>query len=488
MEKGFGNKVINAAKWSVISEITAKIAAPVINIILARLLSPSEFGVVASITIITSFADIFTDAGFQKYVIQHEFDNNETLNKYSDVAFTSNATMSLIIYCIIFGWRHSLALAIGCPEAYNGLAIAALTVLCTSFSSISIARFRRELNFKPLFFIRLGSSLIPLFVTVPLAITLKSYWAIVIGTVFQQLFIAIMSVGLSKYKPRIRMDIKIFSDMVSFCLWNLMETLSIWFAGQANIFIVASALNSYYLGLYKTGMSTINSYMAIIASAITSVFFSALSRMQNDKDAFGRTFDKFQKIIAVVVLPMGVGIFLYRNLAVQLLLGSQWDEISDFMGLWALMSALTITFSNTACEVYRSMGKPKISFILQIIYLTFYIPVIYFSAHKSFVVLCYASCFIRIVPIFLDFITLKTKFGIPLKNIIKNTYIQFIAVSLMAVVAILCQRVSDGMAWQIISILICAVFYSTIMMLFPSMRREITSITNMMHIKDPDKN
>lgn len=479
MENGFGNKIINAAKWSGVSEITAKIAAPVINIILARLLSPSEFGVVASITIITSFADIFTDAGFQKFVIQHEFDNDETLNKYSDVAFTSNAILSLLIYCIIFIWRRSLALAIGCPGAYNGLAIAALTVLCTSFSSISIARFRRELNFKPLFFIRLGSSLIPLLVTVPLAFALRSYWAIVIGTVFQQLFIAVLSVGLSKYKPRIRMSIKIFSDMVSFCLWNLMETLSIWFAGQANIFIVASALNSYYLGLYKTGMSTINSYMAIITSAITAVFFSALSRMQNDKDAYDRTFGKFQKIIAVIVLPMGAGIFLYRELAVELLLGAQWAEISDFMGLWALMSALTITFSNTACEVYRSMGQPKISFILQMVYLFFYIPVIFFSAYNNFVVLCYASCFIRIVPIFLDFITLKTKFGIPFKNIIKNTYIQFIAVALMTVVAIMCQRISDGMAWQIISILICAAFYFAILLLFPSMRKEISSIKNL---------
>lgn len=479
MQNSFSNKIMNATKWSAVAEITAKIAAPVINIILARLLAPSEFGVVASITIITSFADIFTDAGFQKFVIQHEFDNDDILNNYSDVAFTSNAILSIIIYFIIFGWRRGLASAIGCPEAYNGLAIAALTVLCTSFSSISIARFRRELNFKPLFYIRLGSSLIPLFVTVPLAFALRSYWAIVIGTAFQQLFIAIMSVGLSKYKPRIRMDIKMFSDMVSFSMWNLMETLSIWFAGQANIFIVASALNSYYLGLYKTGMSTINSYMSIITAAVTPVLFSALSRKQTDRASYIGTFNEFQKMIAILVLPMGVGIFLYRDLAVQILLGSQWIKISDFMGLWALMSALTITFSNTACEVYRSMGKPKISFLLQMIYLVIYIPVIYISAHKNFVVLCFAGCIIRIVSVFLDFITLNMKFAISFKNIIKNTYIQFVAVVLMTIVAIMCQRISDGMVWQIISTLICAAFYFAILLLFPSMRKEISLIKNL---------
>ncbi|MGC4385044.1 oligosaccharide flippase family protein [Streptococcus suis] len=479
MQNNFNNKIMNATKWSVVAEITAKIAGPVINIILARLLTPSEFGVVASITIITSLADIFTDAGFQKFVVQHEFDNDDILNKYSDVAFTSNAVLSVIIYCIIFGYRRGLASAIGCPEAYNGLSIAALAVLCTSFSSISIARFRRELNFKPLFYIRFGSSLISLFVTVPLAFVLRSYWAIVIGTVFQQFFIAVLSVGLSKYKPKVIMNIKMFSDMVSFSLWNLMETLSIWFAGQANIFIVASALNPYYLGLYKTGMSTINSYMSIITAAVTPVLFTALSRQQNDRATYIGTFNKFQKMIAILVFPMGVGIFLYRDLAVQLLLGLQWIEVSDFMGLWAVMSALTITFSNMASEVYRSMGRPKISFLLQMVYLVIYVPVIYISAHNNFAILCFASCIVRIVPIFLDFITLNMKFGISFRNIIKNTYIQFVAVALMTIVVFSCQRILGGIVWQIISILICAVFYFAVLLLSPSMRKEISSIKNM---------
>lgn len=93
MESSLNSRVVNATKWSAIAEITAKISGPIVNILLARLLTPVQFGVVASITIITSFADIFTDAGFQKYVIQHEFGDKKTLNDYSDVAFTSNATL-----------------------------------------------------------------------------------------------------------------------------------------------------------------------------------------------------------------------------------------------------------------------------------------------------------------------------------------------------------------------------------------------------------
>ncbi len=472
---------MNATKWSAIAELMAKIVAPIVNIVLARLLTPTEFGVVASITIITSFADIFTDAGFQKFVIQHEFDSPEQLREYSNVAFTSNVTLSVVIYSIIFLSRRKLAALTGCPNAYDGLAVAALTVLCTSFSSIAVAGFRRELNFKPLFHVRLCSSLIPLFVTVPLAILLKSYWAIVIGTVFQQIFIAVVSVSLSRYKPRIRWNKKMFSDMLSFSVWNLMETLSIWFAGQANVLIVGNALSSYYLGLYKTGMSTINSYMSIITAAITPVLFSALSRSQNNKKLFEDTFCKFQKVISIFVFPMGVGILLYRRLAVQILLGSQWMEIADFMGLWALMSALTISVSNMACEVYRSMGKPNVSFLLQVLYLTVYIPVIYVSAHKEFRTLCLAGCFIRLLPIVFDLMALKILFGISPGRIFGNTRAPIIAVIGMSAVGLLCQMVSNKILWQFASIAICVISYGAILLLLPSTREELSDIKKMFH-------
>jgi hypothetical protein len=70
-------KVVNATKWSLVTEIFAKLISPFTNMILARLLVPEAFGAVATITMIITFADVFTDAGFQKYIVQHEFKDEE---------------------------------------------------------------------------------------------------------------------------------------------------------------------------------------------------------------------------------------------------------------------------------------------------------------------------------------------------------------------------------------------------------------------------
>lgn len=469
-------QIVKASKWSVLAEIMAKIAVPIVNIFLARLLDPDVFGVIASITIITSFADLFTDAGFQRYIIQHEFCSEDELDKYTNVSFWSNLFLSSVIYLIIVLFCKPLASFVGCKEAYMGIVVAALAVICTSFSSTATARYRRSLDFKPLFVSRMVSVFIPLIVTVPLAFFFRSYWVMIIGTLAQKIFQAVYLTIISKWKPKKYYSVSILKKMIPFSTWNLLESLAIWFAGQANIFIVANTLNSHYLGLYKTGMATVNSYMAVITASITPVLFSALSRFQNEKTSYERTFYRFQKIISLLVLPMGVGLLMYRDLAVKILLGSKWMEVASFLGLWAFISSLTITYSNTASEVYRSKGKPKVSFILQMGYMVAYIPAIYYGANIDFSTLCLISCLIRILPIIFDLLALNFLFDIKISKMYINTFPSLISTVLMLGLILLLQNVSSGVVWSIISIIICVVFYATVSLLFPSNRSIISSI------------
>ena len=104
-----------SVKWSGMAEIMAKLIQPISNMFLARLLTPEAFGVVATINIIISFADMFTDAGFQKYIIQHEFSDNSSLEKGLNVAFWSNFALSLLLWLVIFIFRNPLAALVGNP-------------------------------------------------------------------------------------------------------------------------------------------------------------------------------------------------------------------------------------------------------------------------------------------------------------------------------------------------------------------------------------
>ncbi len=89
------NQVTSAVKWSLVTEIIVKFISPITNMILARLLTPEIFGLVASIMMITTFAEMFTDAGFQKYIVQHQFVSSSEQDEYISVAFWTNLGVSI---------------------------------------------------------------------------------------------------------------------------------------------------------------------------------------------------------------------------------------------------------------------------------------------------------------------------------------------------------------------------------------------------------
>ena len=474
MSESLSSKAARATAWSSITEIMAKFISPIVNMVLARVLAPTEFGIIATITMVISFAEIFTDAGFQKYLIQQNFDDEKALNDATNVAFWTNLSISLLACVAIFIFRDHIATFVGSPGLGDSISIASLLIILAAFSSIQTARYKRDLNFKPLFFVRIGSSLIPLVVTVPLALILKNYWALLIGTYATHLFNSVALTLMSRWKPRFNYKWHLFNKMFSFTSWTLLESISIWLTANIGVFIIANKLNEYYLGLYKTSMTTINAYMGIITSAIAPVLFSTLSKYQSNEDGFQNTYFVFQRLTAIFVIPMGVGIFVFSDFVTQILLGAQWLEASRFIGLWGLMSSLTIVFSHFSSEVFRSKGQPRASLVVQLIHLAFLIPALLISANFGFDILCVARALIRIQLIITALIIMKVKFNFHILQIVCNVLPMIVSALVMGIVGIVLKTIDDTVAWQIICVLICMIVYFCILLCcFPKTRREL---------------
>ena len=176
-------QIHSATKWSTLGEGVARLISPITNMILARFLAPEAFGIVATITMLTSFADIFTDAGFQKYLVQHEFEDEEHLNNSANVAFWTNLGISVVLWCVISIFCKPLAKLIGSTGYELEMIVACLQLPITSFSSIQRAIYRRRFDFKSLSLMRVVTASIPLIVTVPFAIIGFGCWALIIGNI-----------------------------------------------------------------------------------------------------------------------------------------------------------------------------------------------------------------------------------------------------------------------------------------------------------------
>lgn len=468
--------LIYATKWSTITEIAAKLVAPISNMILARLLTPEAFGIVATATMVFSFADMFTDSGFQKYLIQHEFINDDNREHSTTVAFWTNMILSLLFWFVISIFSDQIAVLVGNPGLGKVIIVACMSLPLTSFSSIQMALYRRDFDFKTLFFVRMIAVVIPLVVTVPLAFATRSYWAIIIGTLCGNLSNAIVLTVRSSWKPRLYYNLGVLKEMLSFSIWSLIEAITVWLTNYIGVFVVGAYLSTYYLGVYKTSMNTVNQIMTLITSATASVLFSALSREQFNKKAFESTFFAFQRNVGLFLLPMGVGMLCYRRLITQILLGNQWKEAAGFIGLWGFVNSIKIILSNYCSEAYRAMGKPKVSVLAQASQLCFLVPMLLYGASKNFETLYVMRCLVSTELILINLVITNFVLHISAKKMITNVLPEMIAACLMGGLAIFLQSFSESIIWEFISIVLCTVYYFAVILLIPQSRRTFLPI------------
>lgn len=470
------NKVVKATKWSSFTEIAAKLISPISTMVLARLLTPDAFGILVTATMVISFAEIFTDAGFQKYLIQHKFNSKEDLYRSTTVAFWSNLIMSLIIWGGIIVFSEQIATLVGSDGHGDVIAISCFCIPLAAFSSIQMSLYKRELDFKTLFTVRIIGVLIPLVVTIPLAYFTRSYWSLIVGMIALNLSNAIILTKKSKWKPRFFFSFKLLKDMLSFTVWSMIEAVSIWFTTYIDIFIVGTMLNEYYLGIYRTSMSTVGQIMGIVTAATTPVLFSSLSKLQDDDNGLKNMFFSFQKLVGIFVIPLGVGIFLFQNLVTDILLGSQWYEAAHFIGLWGLTSAITIVLSHYCSEIYRAKGKPKLSVLVQVLHIMCLVPVILWSIHYDFNFLCDMRALVRMTLIIINLFILHHVIKISLGSMLKNIMPSIISGLVMAGFGLIININRYSMLIQIIMCLICAIIYIGCIMVFPKERSIILNL------------
>ena len=470
MSESVNNKIVSATKWSAATEIVARLLLPIVNMVLARVLTPEAFGVVATLTMIISFAEIFTDAGFQNYLIQHEFVDAIDREESTCVAFWSNLVMSLLIWGIIIVFAEPLAALVGNSGLGVVLIVACASIPLTGLSSIQMALYKRDLDFKMLFKIRLVGILVPLLVTIPLAIWMRSYWALVIGTIAQNLINALLLTFFSGWKPKFYYSLDKLREMLSFTAWSVVEAVTMWLTGYIDVFIVGTMLSQYYLGLYKTSITLVGQIMGLVTITTTPILFASLSRLQSDVDGFKDLFFRFQKIVGLMVIPMGFGMFCFSDLVTELFLGSQWMDASGFIGLWALTSSVTIVFWHFCSEVYRAKGLPKLSTLAQILHIIFLWPTVIIAVDYGFETLYVSRSLVRFQGILVHMLLMYYVVRISPWKMIKNVAPSLAASTIMLVVALHMLRLSHEMWWQLLSILICAVVYGSIVIIFPKER------------------
>lgn len=483
MENNIKSKMINATKWSFITEIVARIVTPIINMILARILAPEAFGVLTTIIMIISFAEVFVEAGFQKYLIQHQFLNESEERQYMSVAFWANLLFSLFIWIMLVIFNKELACLVGNEGLGHLISITGVTIPLFGIIGIQNCKIKKELEFQKLFYVRIISALVPLVITLPLALAGFDYWALIIGNIIGVIIRSVILVIIGKFIPKLYFNWHHLKRMLSYGMWTLLDGIALWGTNWLDAFLISRFMTGYYLGLYKNASNTVNSLFTIVTAAVIPVLFSSLSKLQNDSKMFNNMFLSAQKVMTIFLLPIGVGLFFYRELVTLILFGKTWIEAADIVGIISISTALRTIFISFYGDAYRAKGKFFIPLILQIVELTLLIPVCILAVKKGFWLLVYARAFLKLDIIIPEIIIIWKICGITIKDTFINLQAPIIGTIIMSLVILILKNFSASTTWEFISIVIAMFVYGGSLLIFEDIRRNVFIFVRKKYLK-----
>lgn len=368
-------KAVGSLKWSALMEIVSRTAQPLIFIILARLLTPDDFGVLTTAMIAISFAQMFWDAGLSKALIQ----TKETPEEAAHVVFWTNIALGLLIYILLFAMAPAIAIFFKSPASEFVLRVLGIQIILASLTSVQQALFVRDLDFRGLFWIKLFTAFVPGLFSIPLAFYGYGVWALVAGSLAGQIINLCLLWNKSSWRPRFRYDSLMARSLFTFGFWVLLESIGAWLIVWGDNIIVGRFLGIHDLGVYRTAWMLVTIIFGLILNPFLSVLYPTFSRLQDDLPALKNTFHRVNRVIFALALPIGTGLLLVGPETAALLFGEKWQGLGFVLGVLGFMNGMAWLVGINA-ELYRAMGRPDMNTKLMYAQLLYYLPAYYLAA------------------------------------------------------------------------------------------------------------
>jgi O-antigen/teichoic acid export membrane protein len=268
-------KAIQSVKWTASSEIASRAIQPIVMLVLARLLTPADFGVVGVAIIAIGLAQIFQDFGLGKTLIQRETDIEESAN----IVFWTNLVLSFFIYLTLFVSAPIISTFFHDERISNVLKVLCVQIILISLTTVHQALFQRNFQYKYLFFIRLFSAVVPGLVSIPMALSGYGVWSLVFGTLAGTIAQVFIFWGISKWRPKLDYDFQLAKQLYGFSSWVVLEAFLGWIILWGDSIILGHFIGVKELGVYRVGVTFLMIIFGIFFNPILPVAYSAFSRL-----------------------------------------------------------------------------------------------------------------------------------------------------------------------------------------------------------------
>ena len=362
MKDGMKKNVVSGLIWKFIERIGVQGVQFIISIILARLLLPEEYGVIALITIFLNIANIFIQSGFSSAIIQKK----EVDEADCDSVFYFNLIISIVAYFILYMLAPIIANFYKKPILSSVLRVQAITLIIGGLNAVQNAIIQRKMQFKKLFIVSLVAIIIQGLVGIFMAYKNYGVWSLVISNLVGSIVTTVILWFITSWRPKFNFSITKLKSMFKFGSRLLLSSLIDTIYNNLYSLIIGKKYDQKMLAYYNRGQNIPNLLVTNINSSIDGVLFPALSTYQDDKKGMKMLVRRSIVTSSFIVFPIMFGLLVISKPLTIILLTDKWIDSIPFMKLSCIMYAMW-PIHTANLQAIKAMGRSDVFFKLEVI-------------------------------------------------------------------------------------------------------------------------
>lgn len=343
--------------WTAVQKYSTMIIQFISGIILARLLTPHDYGCIGMLSIFMALAETFIDGGFGSALIQKK---NPTQQDYSTIFFW-NLGMSIVLYAVLFFSAPAIArfydISLLCPV----LRVQALVLFIHAFNLVQRNQLTKKLNFKLLSIITIVTSVISLCVTIYMAYSGFGVWALVVQNLISAAIPAIVFWFYVRWRPIWTFSWMSFKELFSFGAFMFLSNLINKFCAKLTGLLIGKFYSANTLGYYSKAMGTEQLASSSISSIVTSVTYPLYAQVQDDKAALANMIKRLTTTIAYITFPLMFVLLLTAKPIFVLLYSERWVASVPYFQILCLIG-LEECLQAVNTQTLAAIGKSKLMF------------------------------------------------------------------------------------------------------------------------------
>ena len=352
MAKSVRKQLANGVLWNLIEKILMEGAQFVVGIILARLLLPSDFGLIGMLAIFIAISNVFIDGGFAKALIQKK----ECTDVDYSTAFVSNIVVSLIIYVILFVSAPWIAAFYHEPILIDLTRVFALNFILGSFNIVQRARLMSVVDFKSLAKIKVLSVIVGGVVGVGMAYAGFGVWSLVGQTISATLLQIVIFPIFSKWKPSLRFSNDSFHNLFGYGSKLMITGVCSVILNNISTFAIGRVYRSSQLGFYTRASQFSQLIAFTVSDVLGTVTFPVLSQLQDDRERLVTVYRKSLFFTAMTIFPIMILCAILARPIIIILLTEKWLPCVVLMQ-WLFLARLFTPLSSINMNILNAVGR-----------------------------------------------------------------------------------------------------------------------------------